>query len=277
MAEVPLGPVQFQFSGLGKRVAYEGERSHHWYDKMYSVFATAMAYVKGRNDPEVKTIRETAELVKKWKQVGPSAVIGWASYLRRERPEGRPFMVVESWIHPLASGTLAKNETVEEVRDQAYEELQDQFDKAPHKGLLFVPLIIGQGLLEVHHIVWVTADLKTKQVEYYDPKGIELAENDAKHRLVLGVIAALMYVSGFKEVVQNPVRHQYDINNCGVLGMGYLSRRRRKDKTFADFCLGKGADLGEIRTWMAKEMLEKPSLVEEFGEDSREEMMGFEM
>ncbi len=272
MAEVPLGAVDFKFSGLGERVAYEAKRSHHWYDVPYSVFATAFAYLRGIRDAEVDTIKETKNLVRRGTQVGPSTVIGWASYLDRKRPKGRPFMMVTGWIHPEASQSLAKNETAEAVRDKAFEVLEGEFAKAPKDGLVFVPLIVGQGLLEVNHIVWVTADLETSQVEYYDPKGIELKENGGENHLVAGVIAALMFVSGFNEVVQNPVRHQYDINNCGVLGMGYLSRRRRKDKTFADFCLGKGASLGEIRTWMAKEMLENQPVFEE-----GEELMEFQI
>ena len=286
MAELPLGSVDFTFSGLGERVAYVAKRSHHWYDPLYALFATATAYVRSRNDPQVETMASTDKLAKKWKQVGPSTVIAWAHYLLSERPEKRQFTMVENWIFPHASAALVNGRTAEEVRDAAIPVLKGEFERAPKGGLLFVPLIIGQGLIEVRHIVWVAADLQIKPIEYYDPKGIELetdekgqvlANKDDKHRLVAGVMAALMFVSGYNEAVQNPVRHQYDINNCGVLGMGYLSRRRRTDKPFAKFVLGKEADLGEIRAWMAKEILENQPLVEESSSDDERKVEEFEM
>ena len=256
--------VQFKFREWDERIQLGEEFTHDGTDGLYSLFATATATLISWNEPEMKGLdAETAKLVVRGAQVGPSTLLGWAECLKAEQGDKRPFEMVNRWLFQKTSRKLAESKTAKEVAEKAQKFLEEEFKEVPENGLLFVPLIIiGRGLFERDHVVWVAADRQTEQLEYYDSKGIALktdrkgwvlANKDLKHRLVTGVLWALMAVTGYKEVIQNPIRHQFDIHNCGPLGMVYMDERR--GKTFKKFIVRSYDNLITVRRLMAERML----------------------
>ncbi len=233
--------VTFKIEKWNWEIGDKAKQSHSWTDALVSLVSTAKERVLGR--------KEGSRLLTGGAEIGPSEVVAWAKHLKTEEGK-RDFSLVESWLHPLSSKTLAKK-SAEEVANAAADILKESLKEAPEGGLLYVPLIIGgEGLFEPHHLVWVTADLEMKRVEYYDPKGTGLENQEsASYRLVTGVIAGLLRVSGFKRVRENLFRHQKDIHNCGVFGMFYMDKRR--NESFITFIQHKDWDMQDERRLMA--------------------------
>jgi hypothetical protein len=255
---------------LNNDVQYRAEQSHHWYDTIYSILATLVAYLKGCSDVEAfkkeHEVQEltpgTHKLVQRGKRVGPSAVTEFKTVLKGL--EGRDFAMIQAFLDPSASASLLVEGTAEKIRDKVAKFVGKEL---PEGGLVFLPLIVGHGLLESEHIVWVTADLKEKRIAYFDPKGNELetddngkvvVDKDNKHRLVAGAIAALMETTEIETVVQNPVRLQYDIHGCGIHGMKLMTILTREGMTFEKYIMGGEVNIAANRVSMAEAIVSLP-------------------
>ncbi len=115
------------------------------------------------------------------------------------------------------------------LSDVQLNNLQRSLESAVH--FLSIPLIVTSNRwLETSHIVHLLVNKKMNQIEYYDPRGVEM-------RTYPAVEAVYRILKNDKtELIQNDQRLQYwvDCINCGPLVLLYLDQRIGRGIPMAD-------------------------------------------
>jgi len=182
-------------------------------------------------------------------ELGSNAVNIYAEFLKKESPN---LNIVTDFLFPrMFDGNSLK---------AILNGIKDSNDEKP----VYIPLILESSYNSIpfiyrytsDHLVILVIDPKEKSIEYYNPQGGEIKDENRK---VLGpdikaneLLKKMESIFPEFKVKSNPTKHQTDSTNCGT-HVCYFMKLRQK-KSFDQICSKEKIDILKERKEMAKDI-----------------------